>query len=127
MTAFLRYEQQGPVVTLTMNDPEKRNPLTGNSAVDEFVAAVDNIHRDKSVRVVVLTGAGPAFSAGGNLKALQELASSDVSALDIRDDYRAGIQHLPIALFNLEVPVIAAVNGPAVTSTSRLNNAIGKC
>src|SRR3990167_2630339 len=114
MNTFLRYEQQGHVVTLTMNDPEKRNPLTGNAAVDEFIAAIDRIHRDKSVRAVVLTGAGPAFSAGGNLKALQTLASGSVSALDIRDDYQAGIQRLPIALFNLEVPVIAAVNGPAI-------------
>lgn len=114
MSTFLRYEQQGHIVTLTMNDPDKRNPLTGNTAVDEFLSAIDRIHRDKGVRAVVLTGAGPAFSAGGNLKALQTLASGSVSALDIRDDYQAGIQRLPGALFNLEVPVIAAVNGPAV-------------
>lgn len=114
MSTFLRYEQQGHIVTLTMNDPEKRNPLTGNTAVDEFIAAIDRIHRDKSVRAVVLTGAGPAFSAGGNIKALQTLAAGSVSALNIRDDYQAGIQRLPGALFNLEVPVIAAVNGPAI-------------
>ena len=39
MPDFLLYEQQGPVVTLTMNEPERRNPLTGNTAVADFLAA----------------------------------------------------------------------------------------
>ena len=47
MTNFLVYEQNGPVVTLTMNQPEVRNALTGNTAVDEFVAACDRIRRSR--------------------------------------------------------------------------------
>ena len=65
---FLNYEQDGHIVTLTMNDPEARNALTGNSAVPEFLAAIDRIHADHSVRAVILTGAGTAFSSGGNVK-----------------------------------------------------------
>lgn len=114
MSDFLLYEQQGHIVTLTMNDPEHRNTLTGNSAVDEFLAAIDRIRADKNVRAVVITGAGPAFSAGGNMKSLERHASGEVAALDIRQEYQAGIQRLPLALFPLEVPVIAAVNGPAI-------------
>lgn len=114
MTDFLLYEQQGHVVTLTMNEPERRNPLTGNSAVVEFLSAIDRIHQDRSVRAVIITGAGSAFSSGGNIKDMERHASGQVSGMEIRQNYRCGIQRLPLALFNLEVPVIAAVNGVAI-------------
>ena len=114
MTAFLKYEQRGHVVTLTMSQPEQRNPLTGNTAVVELLGALDRISADASVRAVILTGEGPAFSAGGDIRKMKEQSFGDVDGMRIRDDYRSGIQRLPLALFNLEVPVIAAVNGPAV-------------
>lgn len=114
MTGFLKYEQDGAIVTLTMNDPETRNPLTGNSAVDEFVAACAKIKADLTVKVVVVTGAGPAFSSGGNVKDMRRFFETDIAGVDIRDEYRAGIQRLPLALYDLEVPTIAAVNGPAI-------------
>lgn len=114
MADFLLYEQNGHIVTLTMNEPDRRNPLTGNSAVADFVAAIDRIQADRSVRAVVITGAGSAFSSGGDIKDMERQASGEVSGLEIRQDYRSGIQRLPVALFNLEVPVIAAVNGPAI-------------
>jgi enoyl-CoA hydratase/carnithine racemase len=114
MPNFILYEQHGHVVTLTMNEPARRNPLTGNSAAADFVAAVDRIHRDRSVRAVIVTGAGSAFSTGGDIKDMHRHASGEVSGLDIRQEYRVGIQQIPLTLFNLEVPVIAAVNGPAI-------------
>ena len=114
MSEFLIYEQQGPLVTLTMNQPEKRNPLTGNSAVGEFLAAIDRIDGDDSVRCVILTANGPSFSAGGDIREMKRQATPEVTEMDIRRDYRRGIQRLPLALFNLEVPVIAAVNGHAI-------------
>lgn len=114
MTDFLRYEQHDHVVTLTMNEPARRNPLTGNTAVPEFLAAIDRIQQDRQVRAVILTGEGPAFSSGGDVKAMQLQASGERDAMDVRQDYRGGIQKLPLALFNMEVPVIAAVNGPAI-------------
>ena len=81
MTPFLTYEQQGPIVTLTMNAPETRNALTGNNAPQEFVDACARITEDLSVRVVVLTGAGTVFSSGGNLKHMQELFEASPAAL----------------------------------------------
>ncbi len=114
MNEFLLYTQDGPVVTLTMNQPEQRNPLTGNSAVPEFLAAIDRIHDDRSVRCVFLTGNGPSFCAGGDIRHMKRQASDDVTEMDIRHDYRRGVQRLTLALFNLEVPVIAAVNGHAI-------------
>ena len=112
MKPFLMYEQSGAVVTLTMNDPESRNALTGNRAPQEFVDACARIAADLSVRVVVLTGAGPVFSSGGNLKHMQSLF--DQPPIALRQWYTQGIQRLATALYNLEVPTIAAVNGPAV-------------
>ncbi|GAA5233642.1 crotonase/enoyl-CoA hydratase family protein [Verticiella sediminum] len=114
MPDFLLYEQEGPIATLTMNQPEQRNPLTGNSAIPELLAAIERIHGDRSVRCVILTGAGPSFCAGGNIRDMRRQASPEVSEMDIRDDYRRGIQRLTLALFNLEVPVIAAINGHAI-------------
>ncbi len=114
MNTFLNYEQQGHVVTLTMNEPERRNPLTGNTAVQEFLAAIARIEGDRSVRAVILTGAGTAFSSGGNVRDMERHASGEMPGMEIRQEYRRGIQQLPLALFNLEVPVIAAVNGAAI-------------
>lgn len=114
MTEFLNIERDGPVVTLTMNQPEARNPLTGNSAVPEFVAACERISADMSVRAVIVTGAGSAFCSGGNVKDMQKYAGEALQPIGIRDEYRRGIQRLPLALYNLEVPTIAAVNGPAI-------------
>ena len=114
MSDFLNYEQDGHIVTLTLNDPERRNPLTGNTAVEELVAAIDRIDGDRSVRVVILTGAGTAFCPGGNVRDMGRHASGEMTGMEIRQEYRRGIQRLPLALFNLEVPVIAAVNGPAI-------------
>ena len=114
MPEFLVYEQDGPIVVLTMNQPEQRNPLTGNSAVSDFLAAIDRIHDNRGVRCVILTGNGPSFSAGGDIRDMKRLATPEVSEIDIRHEYRRGIQRLTLALFNLEVPVIAAVNGHAI-------------
>jgi enoyl-CoA hydratase/carnithine racemase len=114
MSDFLIYEQDGPIVVLTMNQPEKRNPLTGNSAVPEFLAAIDRIQNDSRVRCVILTGNGPSFSAGGDIRDMKRQASPEVSEMDIRNEYKNGIQRLTLALFNLEVPVIAAINGHAI-------------
>jgi enoyl-CoA hydratase/carnithine racemase len=114
MSDFLLFERDGPVVTLTMNQPEQRNPLTGNTAIPEFLAAIERIHDDTSVRCVILTGNGPSFCAGGDIREMKRQASPEVSEMDIRQQYRRGIQRLTLALFDLEVPVIAAVNGHAI-------------
>jgi enoyl-CoA hydratase/carnithine racemase len=114
MTDCLLYEQRDHIVTLTLNDPERHNPLTGNTMVAEFLEAVRRIDADRSVRAVILTGNGRSFSAGGDVKAMLRQATGEVDAMQVRHEYRAGIQQLPLALFNLEVPVIAAVNGHAI-------------
>ncbi|HVV65304.1 MAG TPA: enoyl-CoA hydratase-related protein, partial [Rhizomicrobium sp.] len=64
---------------------------------------------------VVLTGAGSAFSAGGNVKAMRERAGVFAGAgVHIRERYRHGIHKIVRSVWGIEVPVIAAVNGPAI-------------
>ena len=114
MDRFLKIDRDGTILTLTMNQPATRNVLTGNTAIDEFVEACAEVTREKSIRAVILTGAGPVFSAGGNLKHMLRYQSERPSGEQVREEYRAGIQRIPKALYNLDVPTIAAVNGPAI-------------
>ena len=114
MSSFLQSSRDGGVLTLTMNQPETRNALTGNTAVQELVDACAAITLDAGIRCVILTGAGPVFSSGGNVKDMRRFFEQDISPELIREEYRNGIQRIPRALYNLDVPVIAAVNGAAI-------------
>ncbi len=115
MSGYLLYEQTDGVALVTMNRPEERNALTEEHQMLEFVELCARVRRDPGVKVVVLTGAGSAFCAGGNLKNMRDKKGfSAGSPADIRDAYRNGIQQIPLALYELDVPTIAAVNGPAI-------------
>ena len=114
MSEKLLYEQDGPVVTLTFNMPETRNALTDHDLCDAIVAAMGRINDDQSVRVAIVTGAGKAFSSGGNLKHMKEKHGTFAGdAVSVKDGYRKGIQRVARAMWECEVPLIAAVNGPA--------------
>jgi enoyl-CoA hydratase/carnithine racemase len=114
MAPFLKIQRDGAIQILTMSQPETRNALTGNTAVDELVAACSAIRLDTSIRVVVLTAEGPVFSSGGNVKDMLRFQNQKLLPETIREEYRNGIQRLPRALYNLDVPVICAINGPAI-------------
>jgi enoyl-CoA hydratase/carnithine racemase len=114
MTPFLKIQRDGAIQILTMSQPETRNALTGNTAVDELVEACSAIRLDTSIRVVVLTAEGPVFSSGGNVKDMLRCQNQKLLPETIREEYRNGIQRLPRALYNLDVPVICAINGPAI-------------
>lgn len=114
MSDVLIYEQRAHVVLLTLNDPQRRNPLTVETAVPALLQAFARAKADPGVRALVLTGAGAAFSAGGDVRALQAQAGGRRPGLALRQDFLDGIQQLPLALQALDVPVIAAVNGAAV-------------
>jgi len=103
------------VETWTINLPEIRNPISGTDMIDALVAAADAANRDDGLRAVILTGAGKAFSSGGNVKDMAEGTGLFGHAPHRqRTAYRDGIQRIPRALHQCEVPLIAAVNGPAV-------------
>lgn len=111
----LLFDKHGPVVTLTINRPEMRNPLGEAEDAENFSQAAQRINADSELRCVILTAAGSAFSAGGNLKAMREKAGAfSGSAASIREGYRTGIHRMIRAIWSIEVPLIAAINGPAI-------------
>ena len=103
------------IATLTLNRHDVRNALTGTALVDDIVATAAWVNRADDVSVLVITGAGSAFSAGGNVKDMARRDgdfAGDVA--EVAERYRQGIQRMPLALSEVEVPIIAAVNGPAI-------------
>lgn len=113
--AFLHCEKHEGIMVLTMDRPHERNVLTDEAQFREFVEVCDAINADRSLRAVILTGRGSAFCAGGNVKAMRDRSGMFAgSPLELRANYRDGLQRIPPALYNLEVPTIAAVNGPAI-------------
>jgi enoyl-CoA hydratase/carnithine racemase len=111
----LIYQQDGAVVTLTLNRPEIRNAISGEDMIEALVDAVERMNADMSVHAAILTGAGTAFSSGGNVKRMAERTGLvGRTPVETRRHYKLGIQRIPLAFEALEVPVIAAVNGPAI-------------
>ena len=115
MSDYVSYEQDEHVVTLTLNAPDRRNAISTFADCDAVVAAVHRVNRDRSVRAVILTGAGTAFCAGGDLKAMRDRRGIiEGSHADLRENYRRGVQAMANALYDCDAPTIAAVNGPAI-------------
>jgi enoyl-CoA hydratase/carnithine racemase len=98
------------VAVLTLDNPDMRNAMSDEMTAS-WVRAVDDLAADRSVRVVVVTGEGSAFCSGGNTSWIS--SEPDASVDHLRDRmmpfYRAWL-----SIRRLEVPTIAAVNGPAV-------------
>jgi enoyl-CoA hydratase/carnithine racemase len=115
MSDLVLVDQQGAICTLTLNAPERRNPISDLPMIDALVAAVTTADSDPTVRAVVLTGAGSAFSSGGDIRKMAPGGGlRDALPARTRTNYREGIQRLPLLFQSLDVPVIAAVNGPAM-------------
>lgn len=109
------FEQKGPIAVLTLNRPDIRNAFTHQEMIEEIAHACQRVQDSESVSVLVVTGSGSAFSAGGNIKDMYKkegMFSGDPN--DVRQNYRKGIQRVTLAFQRLDVPAIAAVNGPAV-------------
>ena len=115
MAGFLQVDVTDGIALVTMNKPDARNALTEEHEMLEFVELAQRVRRDPAIKVLVLTGAGSAFSAGGNLKNMRDKKGFSAGLpADIRDAYRNGIQQIPLALYELDIPTIAAINGPAI-------------
>ncbi len=110
MTDAVLTTREGDIVTWTLNRPEARNPISEPDVIEALENAVADVNGDPSVRVAIVTGAGSAFSSGGNVKHMRDRAGMfGGSPADLRQGYRHGIQRIPLALYHCEVPTIAAV------------------
>jgi enoyl-CoA hydratase/carnithine racemase len=115
MSEPILIERIGDVVVWTLNNPAARNPISEADTITALEDAVTAANRDHSLRVAILTGAGSAFSSGGNVKHMRDRAGMfGGTPAELRQGYRHGIQRIPKALYHCEIPTIAAVNGPAI-------------
>jgi len=108
-------ERRGAVMVWTLTRPDRLNALPDLEDGEAFAKACEAVNADPSIRCVVMTGAGRAFSAGGDLKAMKARADLfEGSGAAIRERYRRVVHRIVRSLYGLEVPLIAAVNGPAM-------------
>ncbi|QCG93365.1 crotonase/enoyl-CoA hydratase family protein [Azospirillum sp. TSA2s] len=115
MTDAVLEENADGIVTLTLNRPEQRNPISDEDVLETLIAALARLDADNATRAIIITGAGSAFSSGGNLKKMGASGGlNDPLPAQTRLNYRRGIQRLPLLIEAMEVPTIAAVNGAAV-------------
>ncbi len=106
----LLYEVKDRIATITLNRPDKLNAFTG-PMIDAWARALTEAQRDDAVHVVVVTGAGRAFCAGGDVGRMGEGAPT---ALEHKNQLWENIHRVPRALEAMDKPVIAMVNGLAV-------------
>jgi enoyl-CoA hydratase len=105
-------DQDGGVVLLTLSDPDRRNAMTAEMGAHLSGALVELAARD-DVRAVVLTGAGPAFSGGGDLALLEDKAARAKAGEDQAGSMRR-FYDVFLSVVRAPFPVLAAVNGHAV-------------
>jgi len=109
------FEQRGHVALLTLNRPDTRNALSGEAMFAAFEQLFERLNGDMNLRAAVLTGAGSAFCSGGNVAEMRDRAGMFGGTPEqVAQNYRDGIQRIPRAFQRLQVPIIAAVNGPAI-------------
>jgi enoyl-CoA hydratase/carnithine racemase len=108
--AQLRLDRRHGVAVLTLDNPDKRNAMSDEMTAS-WVARIDELAGDPSLRAVVVTGEGTAFCSGGNTGWIASEPDATVDYLRTRmiAFYRAWL-----SIRRLEVPTIAAVNGPAI-------------
>ncbi len=102
--------RDGHVVTLTLNRPDIRNAMDV-ALTEAFSAAVEGVRADPDVRALIITGAGSAFCAGGDLSWIKP--GPDANVPDMRAKMRSFYPRF-LGVRSLDIPVIAAINGHAV-------------
>ena len=105
----LRVEADGPIRIVTLNRPEERNPAS-TAMLFALTHLARSLARDEDARAVVLTGAGKAFSAGGDFQHFVRCSQEPELSQATLDNSR----HFIKAMVDLPIPVVAAINGPAV-------------
>jgi enoyl-CoA hydratase/carnithine racemase len=99
---------------VTLNNPDQMNAIT-TEMVNSLTEVLAHADFDKDIRVVVITGKGKNFCAGGDIKAMEEKSGMFAGdSNELRARYQQGIQRIPQTMEMISVPVIAMVNGAAV-------------
>jgi enoyl-CoA hydratase/carnithine racemase len=110
---LIELQIQSGIATLTFNRPDKRNAMS-DALRSEFIDALEHIAADKAIRALVLTGAGKAFCAGGDIAGMQKRMNAPAGEVGFNGWHRQQrVHHAQALLHTMPKPVIAAVNGAA--------------
>lgn len=107
--ADIIYHKLAPLAFITLNRAETRNAFT-KEMVDSLCRALMDAKEDPGIKVIILSGQGEAFSAGGNIK---DMAEGKFAAWDMKHFLWGHVQRIPLLLEDVDKPVIASIGGPA--------------
>jgi len=108
----ITYAKEDHIATITLNRPDRLNAYN-SELVKEMMGAVDDTRKDDEVRVLIITGAGRGFCAGGDISGYQE-DGQQPPAITMLLEMREGFHQLALSFNRLDKPAIAAINGVAV-------------
>ncbi len=110
----LLVEKKNHTLWVTLNRPDASNAYS-IEMVKALVEVLKHADLDTQIRVIIITGAGKNFCAGGDIKAMKGKSGMFAGeSNELREAYQAGIQQIPLTISQLKTPVIAMVNGAAV-------------
>jgi enoyl-CoA hydratase/carnithine racemase len=111
--SLIDFQLQNASATITLNRPEKRNAMSDDMRT-EFIDALERVAADKTIRALVLTGAGKGFCAGGDISGMERRLTAPTGEVAFNGWHRQQrVHHTQSLLHTMPKPVIAAVNGAA--------------
>jgi len=111
---MIQKEIKGHILTITLDRPDKSNAWT-SEMIEQFVSELKAADKDTDIRVIIITGNGKHFCAGGDIhqmKNKEEMFAGEPN--ELRERYHYGIQEIPRTFHSLSTPTIAAINGAAI-------------
>ena len=103
------------IATLTLNRADIRNAITHPDMIAEIMTVCTEVNSRMDIRALIITAVDPAFCSGGNVKDMKERKGMFAgSPAELTVQYRKNLQEVLLAMYNVEIPTIAAINGSAV-------------
>lgn len=110
----LKVEFSEHILSLTLNNPSMSNAIS-DEMIQSLCEVLSFADADPEVRVIILTGEGKSFCAGGDIKAMNERSGMFAGEpFELRNRYSKGIQRIPRMIESLQKPIMAMVNGAAI-------------
>lgn len=113
------FEKRDGVGTLTLNQPENRNALSF-ALTEEFVRVIQEVKKDPEIRALVITGSGKSFCSGGDVR---EMAAQHAMPAPERMKIIKGFYEKLLTFLELDIPVVASINGHAIGAGASLTAA----